>query len=81
MKENKGEKPTPNSLKTTKPPFPCNSRKNLLKSYCTRPPSSPLRPLPKGPLSSPFLKVFHLFRKGGNCFGHEKSLGRNKERN
>jgi hypothetical protein len=45
------------------------------------PPSSPppLRPLPKGPLSSPFLKVFHLFRKGGNRFGDEKSLGRMKE--
>jgi hypothetical protein len=61
--------------------FACNSRNNLFKSYCARPPSSPLRPLPKGPLSSPFLKVFHLFRKGGNCFGHETSLGRKKERN
>jgi hypothetical protein len=45
------------------------------------PPSStsPLHPLPKGPLSSPFLKVFHLFRKGGNRFGDDKSLGRKKE--
>jgi hypothetical protein len=30
-------------------------------------------------MSSPFLKVFHLFRKGGNRFGDEKSLGRKKE--
>jgi hypothetical protein len=43
------------------------------------PSSPPLCPLPKGPLSSPFLKVFHLFRKGGNRFGDEKSLGRKKE--
>jgi len=45
------------------------------------PPSStpPLRPLPKGPLSSPFLKAFHLFRKGGNRFGDEKFLRRKKE--
>jgi len=44
------------------------------------PPSlPPLFPLPKGPLLSPFLKVFHLFRKGGNHFGDEKSLGRKKE--
>jgi len=79
MEENKAEKPTPQPLKTTKPPFPCNSRNNLLKSYCTHPPCPPLCPLPKGPLSSPFLKVFHLFRKGGNRFGDEKSLGRKKE--
>jgi len=75
----KGKKQTPQPLKTTKPPFPCNSTNNLLKSYCTRPPPHPLHPLPKGPLSSPFLKVFHLFRKGGNRFGDEKSLGRKKE--
>jgi hypothetical protein len=79
MEENKGEKPTPKPLKTTKPPFPCNSRNNLLKSYCTHPPCPPLCPLPKGPLSSPFLKVFDLFRKGGNRFGDKKSLGRKKE--
>jgi hypothetical protein len=30
--EQKGGKPTPQPLKTTKPPFPCNSRNNLLKS-------------------------------------------------
>jgi hypothetical protein len=79
MEEKKGEKPTPQPLKTSKPTFPCNSRNNLLKSYCTHPPPLPLRALQKGPLSSPFLKVFHLFRKGGNRFGHEKSLGRKKE--
>jgi len=79
MEEQKGEEPTPQPLKTTKPPFPCNSRNNLLKSYCTHPPPLPLRALQKGPLSSPFLKGFHLFRKGGNRFGHEKSLGRKKE--
>jgi hypothetical protein len=32
MEERKGGKPTPQPLKTTKPPFPCNSRNNLLKS-------------------------------------------------
>jgi len=41
------------------------------------PPSPPA--LPKGQLSSPFLKIFHLFRKGGIRFGDEKSLGRKKE--
>jgi hypothetical protein len=80
MEEKKGEEPTPQPLKTTKPPFPCNSRNNLLKSYCTcPPPPPPLHPLPKGPLPSPFLKVFHHFRKGGNRLGDEKSLGRKKE--
>jgi len=79
MEEKKGEKPTPEPLKTTKPPFPCNSTNNLLKSYCTHPPPIPLRRLQKGTLSSPFLKVFHLLRKGGNRFVHENSLGRKKE--
>jgi hypothetical protein len=31
-KGKRGGKPTPRPLKTTKPPFPCNSRNNLFKS-------------------------------------------------
>jgi len=60
----KGKKPTPQPLKTTKPPFPCNSTNNLLKSYCTCPPPPPSLPSSKRTPVIPLSKGFSPLQKG-----------------